>query len=186
MEFKDYISLGNKILEQIEAKRSFYPSNLVDDFKKQYLINLEQVSKTNIVPEFKYAVTNMTEATLLQNNFEIVVEESVYLPQDYVTENHIRKVSSVIDSFVSIYSQKSKGKIAVIPSSKESFDFIMGINRLMFNTPAIPMFRASVFNTKNSSYPTGVKATPKHQANTSSTPGTQAPKTLLMGWDSLD
>ena len=186
MEFKDYITLGNKILEQLESKRSSYASKMVDDFKKQYLINLEEVSKTNIVPEPKYTVTNMTEDTLLQNNFEIVVEESVYLPPDYVTKNHIHKVSSVFDACVNICSQKSKGKIAVIPSSKESFDFIMGINRLMFNTPAIPMFRASVFNTKKSSYPTGVHATPRHQANTPQTPITQTPKTLLMGWDSLE
>ena len=186
MEFVDYITLGNKILEQVEFKQSSYASKLVDEFKKQYLINLEEVSKSNIVPELKYTVTNITEATLLQNNFEIVVEESVYLPKDYITENHIHKVSSVFDAFESIYSQKLKGNIAVIPNSKESFEFIMGINRLMFNSPAIPMFRASVFTIKSNSYSIGVKSTPKHQTNTSPNQSTQAPKTLLMGWDSLD
>lgn len=186
MEFKDYITLGNKILEQLESKRSFYTSKIVDDFKKQYLINLEEVSKTNIVPELKYIVTNMTEDTLLRNNFEIVVEESVYLPQDYVTENHIHKVSSVFDVFVSIYSQKSKGRIAVIPCSKESFDFIIGINRLMFDTPAIPMFKASVFSLRKAYSSNSKQTMSMHQAPSKKTITTQANNTTLLGWDSLD
>ena len=186
MNFEEYLKLGNQTLKQIESNQFCRVAKVVDDFKKQYLINLEKVSRSDVVPEPRYCVEYITETYILQNNFEVLIEDSIYLPIDYITTNCIQKVHNVFEAFTEIYSKKSKGKIAIIPGTKESFDFIMGINRLMFDTPAIPMFKASVFS-KGKAYPSNNKQnTIMHQASTMKTRNTQANNTALLGWNSLD
>lgn len=186
MTFQDFISLGNQMLDQIQFHKACYSSTVVNNFKKQYLNNLDRISKTDIVPEPMYCIEPITEAYVLQNNFEIFVDGSIYLPREYITNNNIHKVDNIVEAFSVIYSKKSEGKVAVIPGSKETFDFIMGINRLAFDTPAIPMFKASVFSTKQPSSLNDKQTARRCQTNSPKATSAQANNTPLLGWDSLD
>lgn len=186
MNFEEYLNLGNQMLKRIDSKQFCYSAKIVDEFKKQYLRNVEKISRSNIVPDFRYCVDNITEAYIMQNKFEIFVEDSICLPQDYMISNGIKKVSNVFEVFSIIYSKKAEGKIAVIPGSKESFDFIMGINRLMFDSPAIPMFKASVFSAVKGHSSNNKQMHPMNQTTIRKAVNTPTNNTVLKGWESLD